>query len=197
GYTAAQLSMSSSNAPAVKLNFPITAGYNIDASGVAFDSQGNLWVVNDNSNTVVEYPASALGASGNPTPAVTLQLPAMSDCYAIAFDSSGNLWVGNNIANTIVEFTAAQLTTSGSPTPAITIAEVPPTTGDIKEPIGLAFDAHGNLWVANNASSTIVEYTRAQLSTSGSPTPAITLSGGGVLYPNEIAFDRAGNLWIA
>jgi sugar lactone lactonase YvrE len=195
-YAVTQLHASSSTPPVVKLNFPITAGGNIDASGVAFDAQGNLWVVNDNSNTVVEYAVAQLSASGSPTPVVTIQLPAMSVSYAIAFDASGNLWVGNNFANTIVEFTPSQLAAGGSPTPAVTIAEVPPQPNTLQEPIGLAFDTHGNLWVANNAASSIVEYTPSQLATSGSPAPTVTLTGAAILYPNEIAFDHAGNLWI-
>jgi sugar lactone lactonase YvrE len=66
----------------------------------------------------------------------------------------------------------------------------------LQEPIGLAFDAHGNLWVANNSASSIVEYTPSQLATSGSPAPAVTLTGSAINFPNEIAFDHAGNLWI-
>jgi sugar lactone lactonase YvrE len=195
-YSVTQLQASTSAPPVVTLNFPITAGGNIDASGVAFDGQGNLWVVNDNSNTVVEYSVAALAANGSPTPAATIQLPTLTYCYAIAFDANGDLWVGNNIANTIVEFTPAQLAAGGSPTPTVTITEVPPQPGNLQEPIGLAFDMHGNLWVANNAASSIVEYTPSQLATSGSPTPAVTLTGSAIAYPNEIAFDHAGNLWI-
>ena len=68
-YTVSQLQASSSVAPAATLTFPVTTGRNIDANGVAFDPQGNMWVVNDNSNTVVEYTPSQLGANGSPTPA--------------------------------------------------------------------------------------------------------------------------------
>jgi sugar lactone lactonase YvrE len=196
-YTAAQLQASSAVTPAVTLSFAPTAGGNIDASGVAFDHQGNMWIVNDNSNTVVEYGVALLAASSTPTPTVTLSLPSGSDSYALAFDGQGNLWVANNGGNDIVEFTAAQLTASGAPTPAITISETPPQPGNLQEPIGLAFDAHGNLWVANNAVSGIVEYSASQLTTSGSPTPAVTLTGNAILYPNDIAFDSSGNLWIS
>ncbi len=196
-YTAAQLGSSGAIRSAVKLDFPVTAGGNINASGVAFDKNGNMWVVNDNSSTVVEYTADQLGASGAPTPAVTLTLPSQSFSYALGFDAQGNLWVGNNLANNIVEFTASQLTSSGTPTPTVTIQEVPATQFGLQEPISLAFDAQGNLWVANNAVSSIVEYSVSQLHTSGSPTPAVTLTSSAVAFPNGIAFDERGNLWVA
>jgi hypothetical protein len=90
-YSVAQLHASSSATPAVQLQFPVTAGPNIDPNDIAIDGQGNLWVANDNSNTLVEYPASSLGASASPTPAVTLQLPASSITLALAFDANGDL----------------------------------------------------------------------------------------------------------
>jgi sugar lactone lactonase YvrE len=193
-YTAAQLQADVAAAPAVKLNFPETQGGNIDASGAAFDRAGNLWVVNDNSNTVVEYTASQLATSGTPTPAVTLNLGANVFAFGIAFDAAGDLWVCNNGQGDIVEFTPSQLTTSGTPTPAITIQDGDPFTN---EPIALAFDAQGNLWVANNAISALVEYSASQLTTSGSPTPAVTLTGAAIKNPLDIAFDSNGNLWVS
>jgi hypothetical protein len=127
-YTAAQLRASSSVAPAVALSFPVTLGGNINANGLAFDAQGNLWVVNDNDNTVVEYTAADLGASGSPTPAVTIQLAAGSYTDGFAFDANGDLWVLNQELSTVVEFTPDQRQTSGNPTPLYGT--------------GLAFDPH-------------------------------------------------------
>jgi sugar lactone lactonase YvrE len=193
-YTAAQLQASGAVAPTVQLNFPQTAGGNIDASGAAIDHAGNLWVVNDNSNTVVEYTAAQLATNSTPTPAVTINLGANAGTFGIAFDAQGDLWIANNGACTIVEFTPSQLTASGSPTPVITIVDGQPFTN---EPIALAFDAHGNLWVANNPVSALVEYSASQLTASGSPTPAVTLTGAAIDWPIALAFDSVGNLWVA
>jgi hypothetical protein len=49
----------------------------------------------------------------------------------------------------------------------------------------------------------LVEFTKAQLSTSGSPTPAVTISATNVgpyesLYgPYAVAVDRSGDLWVS
>lgn len=194
-YPGAQLRASSSVAPAVQLQFPVTAGGNIDANAVAFDGQGNLWVVNDNSNTVVEYTPSNLGASGSPTAAVTIHLPDSSYTDALAFDSKGNLWVTNQISSTNVEFTPDQLTSSGTPSPAITI-HMGGLKGQSGYPLAMAFDGQGNLWVVNSGLVQLVEYTANQLASSGTPTAAVQINPQ-VPYPYNIAFDKSGNLWVA
>ena len=47
-------------------------------------------------------------------------------------------------------------------------------------PNGLAFDGHGNLWVANVCNSpsipTVVEFAASQLATSGTPTPTVSIN---------------------
>ncbi len=191
-YSASQLTASSGVAPSVTLSFPFTLGGNIDASGVAFDSSGNMWVANDNSNTVVAYTPAQLNSAGSPAPAITLSGPALTSAYALAFDAAGDLWVANINANTIVEFAALQLETSGTPSPVITIADGPSGAPD-----GLAFDASGNLWVANNLLNTVSEYTATQIATGGSIAPALTLSGSALNRPQGLAFDTHGNLWVA
>ena len=63
-------------------------------------------------------------------------------------------------------------------------------------PWGLTFDSSGNLWVGGYTTSVLVEYTQSQLAATGSPTPAVTISGLGtdVVTP---AFDASGNLWFS
>ena len=198
GFTVAQLRASGSVTPAVHLAFPVTPGGNIDPNTVAVDPQGNLWVANDNSNSLVEYPVSALSASGSPTPSVTVQLPAGSVTDAMAFDTSGNLWAGNEVTNTIVEYAASQLTASGSPTPAVSITAVIDSSGTGGYPMALAFDSHGNLWVSNSDNYTITAYTPSQLTASGQVVPARILKNtASVVFPYGMAFDAAGNLWLA
>ena len=95
-------------------------GDNISASGldsprgIAFDSSGNLWVVDRNNDRVLRFPVSSIengdngdgGAAdlvigqsdftsnGEGTSASTFDGP-----YGIAFDSSGNLWVSDDDPN--------------------------------------------------------------------------------------------------
>jgi secreted PhoX family phosphatase len=80
---------------------------------------------------------------------------------------------------------------SGSPKPAVTLSA---SLGSLSFPCGAAFDGSGNLWVANENNSTLVAYTPSQLSASGSPTPAVTLTMA--RQPAALAFDSTGNLWV-
>jgi sugar lactone lactonase YvrE len=191
-YTAGQLGSATSAPPATAIG--TRADYN---EGVAFDANGNLWVTQAAlSNAVLEYTASQLSASGTPTPAVTLSGGSLDVPIGLAFDASGNLWVANLAASSVVEFTVSQLASSGSATPAVALSA---SSGSLNGPVGLAFDASGNLWVANNGPNTVVEFTVSQLAATGSPTPAVTLSAtaGSIASPQSIAFDAHGNLWLA
>ncbi len=191
-YSGAQLGASTGAAPVTAL---ATGGAPF---GATFDAAGNLWVANPAmvNSTVIEFNASQLGASGTPTPAVTLSGAALNGAEGLAFDFRGNLWVANTGNSTVIKFSANQLGASGSPTPALTLSA---TGGSLNNPVGLAFDGNGNLWVANYTSSTVVAFAANQLGASGSPTPAVTLSatGGSLNNPVGLAFDRNGNLWVA
>ena len=72
------------------------------------------------------------------------------------------------------------------------------TTGtSLVNPAGIAFDADGNLWVANASNQTVVAYTPAQLVATGSPVPNIILSCNASLgNPVGLAFDTDGALWV-
>ena len=173
---------------------------------MALDPSGNVWVANFAANTVVEYTQAQLAVGGAPAPTVTLSATASSidgPSY-LAFDRAGNLWVANQVASTtgsVVEFTPSQLTTSGAPTPKVTVTSN--GSGSINSPSSLAFDGLGNLWVGNDTSasttSNIVSFTPGQISTSGNPTPTVTLStaAGSISNPDALAIDHSGNLWVA
>ena len=149
------------------------------------------------------------GSSGGGGGSGGSSLPTMN----IAEDSSGNGWVSLYGQNEIEEY-------SGSSSNQVLVKTI-----FLNNPLGLAFDGSGNLWIANNQS--ISEYNPSRtlittVSTSGTP-DRMTLCGGDLwvtfknsntiaeynptngqqIYsfipsgtPRSITCDSSGNLWV-
>jgi sugar lactone lactonase YvrE len=111
-----------------------TAGSLASPRGLAFDTQGDLWVANLTGNTIVEYISSQLSSGGGLVPALSLALPAAdSSPAAIAFDNSGDLWAITVTASHLIEYTAQQLSRGR--------ATVPNASFDVASgPTSLAFN---------------------------------------------------------
>ena len=171
-----------------------------------------LWVANSgltktgnatnaaNANSILGYTASQIATGTTAAPAV--KLITNSGNAGIALDAGGNLWVTDPSNNSIAEYTAAQLKKNGQPKPNIVISA--DANGSLDSPEALAIDSNGNLWVANSAAdgsgaNTVVEFTKSQLATSGSPKPAVRLASnaGSINNPQGVAFDPLGNLWVS
>jgi streptogramin lyase len=196
-YTPAQLTAGGTPTPAVTLS-----GSSLNSPhGLAFDASGDLWIANRGSGQIVEFTPSQLATTGTPSANAVLYVTGSTPGpTAIAFDKQGNLWVANFYASTIYEYTSSQLSAPCSPPPAVTISA---TNGSLVGPFALAFDSTGALWVSNvsGASGTIVGYSASQLSTTGSPAPAVTITLP-TNFPNTsigfgLAFDASGQMWVS
>jgi hypothetical protein len=156
---------------------------------------------------VYEYTKSQLARSGSPAPHTTISdFPGAP--FTDAFDASGDLWVTTNISPScpqgcVVEFSRAELI-AANPTPTVTIS----STGGAN----LAFTPSGDMWMVTGGgpdcfgtpcTNELVEFTKAQLATSGSPTPAVTISSTNVgPYqsldgPYGVAVAPSGDVWVA
>lgn len=106
---------------------------------VAFDPSGNLWVA-DNGNDISEFNASTGAYAGE-------SVSIVATLSFLTFDGSANLWLSAN--NAVKEY-AAPVTSSSSIAASI--------TNGVSGPFGVAFDPAGNLWIANNGTSTVTGY---------------------------------------
>jgi hypothetical protein len=139
-FSAAQLTAGGSQTPKVTLK-PCTGSAGscqtspLQTARLAFDAAGNLWSAvgvgvgssgTGEETAVYELSHASIGASGSPTPAAQLKLPAPAPTGVelvcpwndLAFDPSGNLWVA--YFGVYFEFTEARLSSS-NPSPALAI----------------------------------------------------------------------------
>jgi hypothetical protein len=177
--------------------------------GVVFDAYGDLWVIDGGTVStggavkpaLFEFtPAqlSSLGTQNAPSPNVTIRSGDFVFPQQAVFDATGNMWVSDNGANSVFELTPAQLKASNAATsPNIAINSDPAFTG----PLGIVFDASGDLFVANNGTTTIFGFLAQHLprnSGTVSLTPDVMLSDdghGSIQAPWALIFDAKGDLW--
>lgn len=141
-------------------------------NGIAMDFQGNIYVANDNWNTITKFSSTGtyLGvfASG-------LNQPA-----GIALDRAGHLYIVNNGNSSITKVTPAG------------VSSVFVSSG-LGNPQGIAVGPDGNIYVSNQSDNSVKKITPAGVMTNfyqdGSWTVVNQLEG--------LAFDASGNLYVA
>ncbi|ABS28117.1 NHL repeat-containing protein [Anaeromyxobacter sp. Fw109-5] len=197
---AAQLAASGARQAAVVLK-PAGPGRCLD--GLAIGRDGRLWAADRASGQLLGFSPAQLARSGAVAPEVVIQSPdpkrpKLRNPCGLAFDARQNLWVSNTDGgDSVVMYAPAQLAASGSPEPTVVLTSSGNRT--LSSPRGLAFDASGNLWVANRYGP-IARFTPEQLKRSGSPEPAAALAVAGIARQTELvglAFDEDGNLWVS
>lgn len=77
--------------------------------------------------------------------------------------------------------------------PAGTTSALPLTGDELENPLGVAFDQNGNLWVADSAAAAL-----HRVSSDGNVTTVLTDDGTQALSaPNYVAVDRAGRVYLS
>lgn len=214
-FTSAQGNCSTSGA--VGMMFP---------TAVAVDGSGDVWVADKQANRVMEYvPPFTNGMAAslvigqtslddtycNEQQVATGQAPATSGSLcgpdALAFDAKGDLWVGDTQNYRVLEFKPPF--TSGM-SASVVLGQPVSAQGRVGFTSALAFDASGNLWVADTLNYRVLEFqppftngmsastvvgqpnftTDAPESIDFQATPS-NLNG-----PSGLAFDENGNLIV-
>jgi sugar lactone lactonase YvrE len=135
--------------------------------GIAFDSSGNLYVVNNGNNTIEEFGTNSVG---------TLFANTTDYPQGLAFDNSGNLYAASPGGENIDEFDTNGVETLFA--------------RDFGDPDALAFDSHGDLYVSDAFSGTISKF-----GTNGVGTLFAHVTPN--FIPVGLAFDSSGNLYVA
>jgi hypothetical protein len=139
----------------------------------------------------------------------------------LGFDSQGNLWVADTNSSRVLQFrppfsngmaasvVLGQADFAGILCNRSSAPQAPAEANTTCAPFGLAFDGPGNLWVADNGNSRVLQYAlpftngmaaslvlgQANFTTTYSLTPPPTSST--IWFPMSLAFDTSGRLFVA
>jgi len=170
--------------------------------GVAFDKSGNLYIADYGLNAVRKVDTKGIittvaglgllkaGASGDNGPAIDAEL---SGPYGVGVDATGNVYIADTGSNRIRKVTVATgviKTVAGGGSGCGNSSSIgdgcPATDASLTEPVGVAFDAKGNLYIADSGDEVIrvVNETSQVIS---------TFAGGGGLALCPKATDSFGD----
>jgi streptogramin lyase len=147
-------------------------------TGIAADSQNNIWVANFGDGSVTELGSNGTPLGGSPfTAGGSLQAP-----FGIAVDPVGNIWVSDNAASVLAEFDNNQTPLSGSGF----------SDQAMLAPTGVAISPKGQVWVADNGNAAV-----SLFGPTGSSQFAAPVTGSGLSLPSALAVDGSGTAWVA
>lgn len=157
---------------------------------LAVDGAGDVWMVNSN-NSVTKMN----GATGEAiSPAGGYTGNGLTNPFSIAIDPSGNAWVANvylsTAPSTVSEFTSSGGVATGSPFSGGGLSNE--NSFNALSPRDVAFDANGNVWIAN-LSGTLTELN----GTTGAAITGSPFTVSATVSPSGVAVDSAGHVWAS
>lgn len=187
----------------------------VNPGGVAFDSSGNLIVVDTGNNVVRQVSASTgiittiagmgfNGYTGDGGPATQAEL---DNPISVAFDSGGNLYIAdlkNNVIRKVSASTGIISTVVGNGIAGFQGDGGPAASSELNGPVVVVTDAADNLYISdcyNNVIRAVSASTGVISTIAGDGTAGYAGDGGPAtsaeLYnPHGFAFDSAGGFYI-
>ncbi|MFI5345768.1 MAG: fibronectin type III domain-containing protein [Elusimicrobiota bacterium] len=187
-------------------------------TGVLVDGAGNVWVTDQANNRVLEFQppltngmnaALVLGQALFTNNSAGTTQSTLSSPTGIAADPSGNLWIASSGNNRVLKFTPPFSTGMNASVvlgqPDFVSGASGTSQSAFSNPVGLAADPSGNVWIADYANNRTLEFSppfsvgmnAALVLGETNFTSNTHSSTQSTLYgPSGVASDPKGNVWI-
>ena len=183
-----------------------TAGYSGDMAlatgaqlfnpvGVVADSAGNVYIADAGNNVIRQI------YKGN----IVTYAAGFTQPDAVAVDSAGNIYVADTQGRRIVKYTNAGVytTIAGNGYGEFSGDNGPGPSAALYDPMGLAVDSNGNVYIADTFNCRIRKVTPSGIITTIAGNGALFFSGDGgpatqaaIHFPHGVAVDSSGNVYI-
>ena len=191
---------------------PATAAQCHYVYGVAVDSSGNVFIVDEFNHcirkvntagiisTIAGLGTPGFSGDGGPSSAAQLNTP-----NAIAIDQSGNIFISDNSNSRIRKINSSGIitTVAGSGVSGFAIDGGPATAGRLNGPTGIAVDLLGNIFIAESSSFKVRKINTAGIISTigGNGSWGYTGDGGPATLAKmaslDVAVDRLGNVYCS
>ncbi|HEY3128886.1 MAG TPA: hypothetical protein VGL91_05470 [Acidobacteriota bacterium] len=173
---------------------PATSAQLSGPKAVIVDAAGNLYIADSGNNRIRE-----VSADGRINTLVVVETPPFSDTiHALALDGSGNLYFA--IRTVVNKLTALGIVraVAGSEDAAVSFADgVPATSTRLGNPVSIAADSAGNLYIADLFYQKVRKVTADGIINTVAGNPDVTGISGLLKGPRGLVLDAAGNLYFA
>jgi uncharacterized protein (TIGR03437 family) len=192
---------------------PATSASLSDPFGVAVDAAGNLYIADTSNYRVRKVSPSGIistvagngveGFSGDGGPATSASL---SDPFGVAVDAAGDLYIAHPYHHRVRKVSPSGIitTVAGNGSGGFSGDGGPAAAASLNEPLGVAVDAAGNLYIADRNNYRVRKVSSSGIITTVAGNGGYMFSGDGgpatsasLAYPSGVAVDAAGNLYIA
>ncbi len=170
------------------------------------DAAGNFYVADRDNHRIRKITAAGVVSTfaGSGTAGFTNGTGAAASFnqpYALAIDANDNLYVGDRLNYSIRKITPAGVVTTIAGNGVSGMVDATGTAARFGEPIGIAVDAAGNIFVGDYFNNRIRKITAAGVVTTfaGSNPGMVDGTGTAAAFNNPfgLAFDAAGNLYVS
>ncbi|HTA68136.1 MAG TPA: IPT/TIG domain-containing protein [Bryobacteraceae bacterium] len=163
--------------------------------GVIADSAGNVYIADAGNNVIRQV------FMGN----IVTYAEGFTQPDAVAVDSAGNIFVADTQGRRIVKYSSSGVytTIAGSGNGGFSGDNGPGPNATVYDPMGLAVDVSGNVYIADTFNSRIRKVTPSGIITTVAGNGTLYFSGDGgpatqaaLHFPHGVAVDSSGNVYI-